>query len=185
MEKYIKSCKVYNQVKLRSDGCDILEDISTLDGKSSFIWIKAPSVAGLCNFAGISRLTYYNYRKLQGFDEVCEEFELICDEADMDCQYSKEAYQNMEIAMRRYLATKRHRNGVLNVKRLFFHKPCARERISILMISRPPFFVRFSGWCCLSLFTALPASCGTRPRYGFGYTAESPALFPVSCAGSP
>lgn len=91
MEKYIKSCKVYNQIKLRSDGCDILEDISTLDGKSSFIWIKAPSVAGFCNFAGINRLTYYNYKKRQGYDEVCEEFELLCDEADMDCQYSKEA----------------------------------------------------------------------------------------------
>ena len=49
----------------------------------------------------------------------------------------------------------------------------------------PAVFPRFSGWCCLCLFMAPLASYGTRPRYASGYTAEIPALFPVSCAGSP
>lgn len=33
-----------------------------------------------------------------------------------------------------------------------------------------------------SILMALLASCDTRPQYGFGYTAENPALFPISYA---
>lgn len=93
MKKYINTCKIKNQIKMRdSEGDDYLADISDLNGTASVIWIKAPSVNGFCNYANISRQSYYaNYRKKPGFDEVCQDFESICDEADMDCQYNKNA----------------------------------------------------------------------------------------------
>ena len=97
MNKYINSCKVRSTVKLRDpEAGDYLEDIVTIAGSGAFIWIKAPSVNGFCNFAQISRQTYYNYRNQAGYDEVCQEFESICDEADMDCQYNRDAQRGAQ-----------------------------------------------------------------------------------------
>lgn len=97
MEKYIASCKVRSTVKLRDpEAGDYLEDIITVAGSAAVVWIKAPSVNGFCNFAQISRQTYYNYRNQAGYDEVCQEFESICDEADMDSQYNRDAQRGAQ-----------------------------------------------------------------------------------------
>lgn len=91
MDEYINSCRIKSQVRLRCEGSDYMEDIKDLNGKVSYTWIKAPSVAGLCLYANIDRKTYYKYRKLPGYNDVCRQFERACDEADMDCQYNKES----------------------------------------------------------------------------------------------
>lgn len=97
MNKYIKSCKIKNSIKLRDPEIgEYLEDITDLNNNISYTWIKAPSVYGFCNFAEISRGTYYIYRGIAGYKDICEEFESICDEADMDCQYNKNAQRGAQ-----------------------------------------------------------------------------------------
>ena len=98
MDQYINSCKIANTIKLKdSETGEYLEEIKTMDGKTSTLWVKAPSVYGFCNFAQISRNDYYSkYRKDKAFEEICREFEQKCDEADMDCQYNRDAQKGAQ-----------------------------------------------------------------------------------------